>query len=134
MKNLSFDHVHYRSSNLEKSRHFYTHVMEGVELPPAELGGNLNLQCALGGVTLLFVLSTKDPIPEPVAASDRLGVYHIAFLVDNCDAATEYYVNRGAVVAIAPFNASPTIRASFLSAPDGMMVELKQIIHKPSDE
>lgn len=132
MKNLSFDHVHYRSSDLEKSRSFYTDVMGGIELPPLESGGNLNLQCVLGGVTLLFVLS-NEPIPQSIPASERLGVYHIAFLVDNCDAATEYYVKRGAEVAITPFNASRTIRASFLAAPDGMMVELKQIIHKPSD-
>jgi hypothetical protein len=101
--------------------------MEAIELPPLELGGNKNLQFTLGGATLLFVLSS-EPIPEPVPVSERLGVYHIAFLVDNCDAATEYYVKRGAEVAIAPLDASDSIRASFLAAPDGMMVELKQII------
>lgn len=128
MNNLSFDHVHYRSSNLDVSRKFYLEVMEATELPSLELGDNLNLQFALGGVTLLFVLSTEKPIPAPVPAGDRLGVYHIAFLVDDCDVATKYYVGRGAKVAIAPFDASDTIRASFLTAPDGMLVELKQII------
>ncbi len=127
MKNLSFDHVHYRSSDFECTIKFYVDIMEGIELPNEELGGNENLHIVLGGTTLLFALS-KEPIPEPVPADKRLGVYHIAFLVDDCKEATKYFNNRGAEVAIDPKPYSDTIIASFLAAPDGMMVELKQII------
>jgi len=127
MKNLSFDHVHYRSSNLDTSRKFYVEIMEAIELPTLELGGNPNLQFALGGVTLFFVLSA-EPVPPSEDPDKRLGAYHIAFLVENCEAATAYYVNRGAEVAHPPNKASDTIIASFLTAPDGMLVELKQII------
>jgi catechol 2,3-dioxygenase-like lactoylglutathione lyase family enzyme len=131
IKNLSFDHIHYRSSNLDITRKFYVDTMEGIELPPLQLGGNENVQIALGGVTLLFVLYPDDPIPEPVPAGERLGVYHIAFLVENCTEATEYYITQGATVAKAPFQpvpASVNLMVSFLEAPDGMWVELKQII------
>ena len=81
--------------------------------------------------------------------STRHGVYHIAILVDNCKDATDYfsslakevykeeaadpkspkYVADGTgynVVAIAPFDAGDNITASFLYAPDGMAIELKE--------
>jgi catechol 2,3-dioxygenase-like lactoylglutathione lyase family enzyme len=124
---ISIDHIHYRSSDFHQSRHFYVHIMGAVELSPVELVAKENLQFVLGGVTLLFAAAGDDPAP-PVPADERLGAYHIAFLVKDCDAATEYYRKRGAVVAQEPFMAASNIKASFLAAPDGMWVELKQIV------
>ena len=123
-KNLSIDHVHYRCSSFDKVQKFYVEIMEGVELPSEILGKKENMHIQLGGVTLLF----KEAKDETPMSSNILGAYHIAFLVQNCDDATDYYVSNGAKVAIDPTDYSPTIRASFLEAPDGMMVELKQII------
>jgi catechol 2,3-dioxygenase-like lactoylglutathione lyase family enzyme len=128
MTTLSLDHVHYRTSDFQKSRDFYVDIMGAIDLGLVELVGKPNLQLVLAGVTLFFALSDEDPPPTPVPAKERLGVYHIAFLVEDCFAATQYYRGRGAVVAIEPLMASKNIRASFLSAPDGMMVELKQIV------
>ena len=127
MTNLSFDHVHYRSSDFDKTRHFYIEVMGGIELSPDILLDKPNLHIELAGVTLLFAHAGDNP-PDPVPATERLGVYHIAFLVDDCDAATTYYEQKGAIVALQPFMASNNIKASFLSAPDGMWVELKEIL------
>jgi catechol-2,3-dioxygenase len=126
MKNLSFDHVHYRSSDLEISREFYIEKMEGIELPSEILAKNKNLHFVLGGVSLLFVESSDGTVPP----SPQLGVYHIAFLVDNCEEATNYYCDRGVTVDDDKKNlkVSDNIIASFINAPDGMMVELKQII------
>ncbi len=127
----SFDHVHYRSTDFVKTREFYVGVMGAIDLGTIDLilGGKAtpNLQLELGGVTLLFAPSDQDP-ESAVPATERLGVYHIAFLVADCRAATEYYEARGAVVAKQPAQVGDNIIASFLQAPDGMWVELKQII------
>jgi catechol 2,3-dioxygenase-like lactoylglutathione lyase family enzyme len=131
MTSLSFDHVHYRSSDFHKSRHFYVNVMGAIDLGTVELGGKPNLRFVLGGVTLLFAAADENAAP-PVPADKRLGVYHIAFLVGDGDAATEYYRKRGAEVKIKPFMAASDLKASFLSAPDGMLVELKQMISSPA--
>lgn len=127
MATLSFDHIHYRYSDPKVTTDFYVGVMGAIDLGPVELGGLPNMQFALGGATLLFA-GKGDKTVTPVPAAEKLGVYHIAFLVPNCDFATEYYRNKGAVVAIEPFNASGNIRASFLSAPDGMLLELKEVL------
>jgi catechol 2,3-dioxygenase-like lactoylglutathione lyase family enzyme len=128
MTNLSFDHIHYRYSDLKVTRDFYVGIMEAIDLGQVELAGKPNLQLELGGVTLFFADKADDPKPViPVSAEEKLGVYHITFLVADCDEATDYYHKRGATVAKPPFRASDNIRASFLSAPDGMLVELKEI-------
>ncbi|MFT5382963.1 MAG: catechol 2,3-dioxygenase-like lactoylglutathione lyase family enzyme, partial [Saprospiraceae bacterium] len=119
--NLSFDHVHYRSSDFDKTKNFYITIMGGIELNPEILLKKPNLQIELAGVTLLFAQAGDDHAP-PIPAKKRLGVYHIAFLVDDCDAATKYYRKKGAKVAIKPFMAAKNIKASFLYAPDGMWV------------
>jgi len=129
-KNLSFDHVHYRSSNFTETRNFYVNIMGGVELPNEELGGNENLHIELGGVTLLFILSSKPH--KAVSAIKRLGAYHIAFLVENLKKATAYYSKvKKAKIAIPQKRYSDTIIATFLQAPDGMLIELKQIKPRP---
>ena len=127
MPQLSFDHIHYRYTDIEKTRHFYVDIMGAIELDVVYLNEKPNLQFALGGTILLFAY-TDDPPETENTAKDRLGVYHIAYLVDDCQAATDYYENKGAEVAMCPFKANDQIMASFLQAPDGMWVELKQII------
>ena len=128
MKNPSFDHIHYRCTSFDEIRNFYVEIMGGIELPMIKLGGNDNMQIELGGVTLLFVEST-DVIP---ISPDTLGVYHIAFLVDDCRKATAYFTKiKKAKIAKPRKRYSDTIVASFLAAPDGMMVELKEIKPRP---
>jgi hypothetical protein len=84
-----------------------------------------DLELELGGVTLLFGPSDESP-DSAVPAGKRLGAWHITFLVADCDEAISYYADRGAEVAVPPLQASSNSKASFLSAPDGMWVELKE--------
>ena len=48
--------------NFDKTKIFYIDTMNGVLLPPEELGGKTHLHIALGGVSLLFALSS-EPFP-----------------------------------------------------------------------
>jgi catechol 2,3-dioxygenase-like lactoylglutathione lyase family enzyme len=126
MATLSFDHIHYRYSDQKAITDFYVDIMGAIDLGPVYLNKKPNLQFELGGATLLFAFEGEKPV-TPVTADEKLGVYHIAFLVPDCVAATAYYESRGAVVKTPPFKASENIKASFLYAPDGMLVELKEI-------
>lgn len=147
MKTFTFDHIHYKSQDFGETRKFYIDVMGATDLGDQVLGKegsrSPNLQLELAGATLLFAedssSSTKDteecgfPCNVP-PWSKRHGVYHIAILVDNCDEATAYFANRAKevygeekeIVALEPFFAGENIRASFLEAPDGMAIELKE--------
>lgn len=129
---IRLDHVHYRasSSDFSETRRFYVDIMEAEDLGTVDLGeaGNRqpNLVIQLGGMMLLFAQPAAESPESPEPNGIRLGAYHIAFLVKDCDKAFDYYVERGAPVAKQPFLAGDKIRAAFLSAPDGMTVELKE--------
>jgi catechol 2,3-dioxygenase-like lactoylglutathione lyase family enzyme len=61
MTSLRFDHVHYRSSDFDKTREFYVGIMGATDLGTIDLGPEghrqPNLQLELGGVTLQEVTS-----------------------------------------------------------------------------
>ena len=144
---LTLDHIHYKSQDFNETKKFYIKVMEATDLGLVDLGPKEsrkpNLQLKLAGTNLLFVqdesASTKptDECGFPCNVppwSKRHGVYHIALLVDNCKEATDYFSSRAKevygpeykAVAIEPFDAGDNITASFLYAPDGMAIELKE--------
>ncbi|HSV63284.1 MAG TPA: VOC family protein [Chthoniobacterales bacterium] len=136
---LSFDHVHYRtSSDFKEAIHFYVDILEAENLGLVRLGATEHLQLKLGGAILLFAPSTPAT-PQPAPGPDRLGIFHIAFLVKDCDAATNYYVDRNggnreivfqepALVPVEPPTPTSAYKVAFLKAPDGMLVELKQLV------
>ncbi|MDG1331464.1 MAG: hypothetical protein P8P74_03995 [Crocinitomicaceae bacterium] len=141
---FTFDHIHYKSQSFDSTKKFYIDVMGATDQGFVELGGKSNLQLELAGMTLLFVDDPKASttnteecgFPCNVPPWDtRHGVFHIAVLVDNCNDATEYFSNKAKevyddpelnIIALGPIMASDNIRASFLYAPDGMAVELKE--------
>lgn len=137
--NLSFDHVHYRTySDFEETIHFYVDIMEAENLGFVQIGPIRHLQFRLGGATLLFAPSTAAT-PQPAPGPDRLGAFHMAFLVEDCEAATNYYVERNGgnreivfkepeLFPVEPPTPTGSYKVAFLKAPDGMLVELKQLI------
>ncbi len=129
MPSLTFDHIHYRSSDFDKTRKFYVDILGATDKGTIDLGPEghrePNLHFELGGITLLFGPSDESP-DSAVPAGKRLGAWHIAFLVDDCDEAARYYADQGAVVVVPTFQADSNEKTTFLSAPDGMFVELKE--------
>lgn len=147
MINYAFDHIHYKTRSFDETRLFFIDVMGAIEQGILDLGPKgkrtPNLQLDFAGTTLFFVEDDKSseeatqecgfPCNVP-PWNARHGVYHIALLVDNCDEATAYFATRARevygpdknIVALEPFMAGDNIRASFLSGPDGMAIELKE--------
>ena len=146
---FTFDHIHYKSQSFDETKKFYVDLMGATDHGFTELGPEgkraPNLQLELAGITLFFAedsnASTKDteecgfPCNVPPWKT-RHGVYHIALSVENCDDATQYFSDRAIelygvdndIISLEPFMAGDGIRASFLKAPDGMAIELKEDI------
>ncbi len=121
---LAFDHVHYRCSDLEAARRFYCDVLGAEYLETVELAGRPVMRLRLGGIHLLFSPSGEEGNPEP--ADRRLGAYHIAFFVEDHDAAVAHFKSRGAKFVREGVMASPHLKVAFIEAPDGMQVEIMQ--------
>ncbi len=125
---LKFNHVHYRSSNLEATKTFYCGVLGGEFVGGKELSGRTHLHIKLGGQSLFFAPNPDENPREAESATERLGVYHIAFEVDDHDKAVAFYKERGAKFVSESLRPSPDLKVAFIEAPDGMQVELMEIL------
>lgn len=124
--NLTFHHVHYRASSFEAVRAFYCGVLEAEDLGLVTLAGAEHLRLRLAGQILNFAPDIPDRKDPAVPAGTRLGVYHIAFTVENLDDACRHYESKGAQFASDVLLPTDDLRVRFIQAPDGMQVELME--------
>ena len=123
---LVIDHAHLRCADLDAASEFYQRVLGAEFLKRTEHNGRVIITLRLGGI--YFCLS---PTPAGIALhaeenKNRLGVYHLAFLVPNLEAAVAECKRRGAQFVIENYLAAPTRKVAFMEAPDGMQVELME--------
>lgn len=123
---LAIDHAHFRCADLEAASEFYQRVLGAEFIKRTEHNGRVIITLQLGGVYLCL-----SPQPEGSALhleenKNRLGVYHLAFLVPNLDAAVAECKRRGAHFVAENYPAAPTRKVAFMEAPDGMQVELME--------
>ena len=123
---LTFHHIHYRSSNFDETRAFYCGALEAEDCGLVTLAGKEHLRLKLAGQILNFAPTEPGHSKPAEPASERLGVYHIAFMVDDLDQSIAYYESRGAKATTPVLEPTPDLRVQFLEAPDGMQVELMQ--------
>lgn len=126
--NLQFNHIHYRCSDFETTRTFYCNVLGSEDLGFVELAGREHLHLKLAGQSLFFAPNSPDNACEAVPASERLGAYHIAFAVDDHDTAVAHFKARGAQFVSEGLRPAPHLKVAFIAAPDGMQVELMEIL------
>lgn len=124
--NLTIDHAHFRCADLEAAAQFYQHVLGAEFIKRTEHNGRVIITLRLGGIHLC--LSPKPAATQLHAEENqnRLGVYHLAFLVPNLEAAVAECKQRGARFVLENYLAAPTRKVAFMEAPDGMQVELME--------
>lgn len=122
--NLAIDHAHLRCANLEAASDFYQHVLGATFLKRTEHNGRVIVTLQLGGIRFCLSPKPADLVLHAEENQKRLGVYHLAFLVPNLEAAVAECKQRGAQFVIENYLASPTRKVAFMEAPDGMQVEL----------
>lgn len=124
--NLAIDHAHFRCADLEAASAFYQNVLGAEFLKRTEHNGRVIITLRLGGIHLCL---TPKPAEAELRAEEnqkRLGVYHLAFLVPNLEAAVAECKQSGARFVLENYLAAPTRKVAFMEAPDGMQVELME--------
>lgn len=87
----------------------------------------LNLQDASGNVIELFQHDTPLPLEDNLMDFQRVGLKHIAFVVDNLEAVLEKALAHGAKI-IWPIAKGITVkRLAFIGDPDGIPIELVEL-------
>ena len=123
-----FHHIHFRASSFDEVRAFYCGVLEAEDLGLITLAGAEHLRLKLAGQILNFAPDVPDRVAPAVPATERLGIYHIAFTVENLDESCAYYESRGAEFVSDVLLPTDDLKVRFIQAPDGMHVELMEFL------
>jgi len=120
----TFDHVHYRVSDVEKTAAFFREHFGGREVKRFEARGLPIVSMIVGGQ--LLNVSPKRA-EEQVTADGRTvnyGVYHIALQVPDVEEAAAALKAHGVRLLLEPTAIAPAIKIAFAEGPDGIMVEI----------
>ncbi len=116
------DHIHLRSPDPDAAARWYQNILGAAPISRAQPGGKLRVVVDLGGLEL-FIEQVPPSTPHPPPAP-FVGIEHIAVRVTGFDAAVAGLREKGAVFAAEPSSPRPGIQIAFLSAPDGVLVEI----------
>jgi len=120
-----FHHVAVIATDYERSKRFYTEVL-GLrvvrETHRAARGSyKLDLELPSGDAVELF--SFPDPPARP-SRPEAAGLRHLAFAVDDLDAAVAALTGRGVAVEDVRVDETTGLRFTFFADPDGLPLEL----------
>ncbi|MCP5152584.1 MAG: VOC family protein [Ectothiorhodospiraceae bacterium] len=123
---LSFDHVHLVSTEPDAAAEWYVDKLDGRIVDRYEMRGAPQIFVAVGDATLIIRGQRTGE-----QAGDRQGlewgVDHFGFAVGgDFDAYCARLAAAGVAFTMQPTNVNPTTRIAFITAPDGVSIELLQ--------
>ncbi len=118
-----FDHVHFYCGNMKKAIAYFQNLFDGRVTSQAEFKGFIYVRMQVCGFTI--ALRGVDPRKEKqVAGTERRGLDHFGFKVDDLEKTLKDLVGKGARIIVKP-NVSPLgLNCAFIEGPEGSVVEL----------
>ena len=117
----TFHHIHLRCEDLEAAIDFYKSVLGGNITEKAGARGLTFVRMDVGGANIFLSPKFGDIDVESTSGNPRWGVYHLAFLVDDIDAAVEELQAKGAELEDLKPSGLPI---AFFKGPDNVQIEL----------
>lgn len=133
MKIEALDHIHIYSKDPESAATFYKQSF-GAEEAMRNVGatGGIRIFLSLGGLMLVigsfpFARSTSDASElDGNSHQHGMGLDHFGLRVEDLEAAVEELREQGVQILTEPVHDPSGISYAFITAPDGVIVELTQ--------
>lgn len=121
----SVHHIAIIAGDYDRSKQFYTEVLglEPIREVYREARNSWKLDLAVNGQYLIELFSFPDPPPRP-SRPEAMGLRHLAFSVENLDAAISSLNRKGVEVEPVRIDETTGKRFSFFQDPDGLPIEL----------
>jgi lactoylglutathione lyase len=124
----SFDHIHVRCSDLAASIAYYEKTFGAKEVARADAKGMPIITLEIGGERFCFSPKREGVDIDLKPGDPAWGLYQIGLKVDNLDTAMKELKERGAEISRGPLNPWEGLRVLFVSAPDGVEIEVMEYI------
>ena len=137
MSEFRLDHIHIFTDFPEETAHWFSDMFGGELLHSSQSDGRPRVDVKFGSV---FLYVSRPPPDSHAALTEqrrRRGVDHLAFAVEDVDAALAILAGKGARVLDKPETPRPGVRTAFVEGPEGIRVELMRrdpIDHVPNDK
>lgn len=124
----SVHHIAVIAGDYAKSKYFYTQVLELEIIREVyrEARDSYKLDLALNGHYILELFSFPEAPSRP-SRPEAQGLRHLAFSVDNLDAAIDELQAKGVLTEAIRIDPHTGKRFTFFSDPDGLPLELYEI-------
>ncbi|HEY5066966.1 MAG TPA: VOC family protein [Xanthobacteraceae bacterium] len=123
MANISWDHIHLRTTNPEGMAQWFEKML-GAEIMRSTQGGQPRIDLKLGGGNI-FIAPVKDGDGTNVAPSiPYRGLDHFGLSVSGIDAIAADLKAKGVEFTREPTTVRPGVRVCFIRAPEGVSIEL----------
>ena len=127
MATFTYDHIHLRSPNPEKTAQWYERMF-GAEVLRTMQQGKPRIDLKLGGANIFIAETTPEVNPAPTTPYQ--GLDHFGLSVSNIDAIAADLKAKGVEFTREPTTVRPGVRICFLRGPEGVSIELLDRNHK----
>jgi lactoylglutathione lyase len=118
-----YDHIHLRSPDPEATAQYYERMF-GAEVLHSTQEGKPRIDLKLGGVNIFIAPVAAGDGVNPPPMTPYQGLDHFGLRVNGIDAIVAELKAKGAVFTKEPTTVRPGVRVAFLSAPEGVSIEL----------
>jgi lactoylglutathione lyase len=123
MAKFTFDHVHIFSRDPEATAAFYERNL-GAEVIRSMQQGKPRIDLKLGGANIFILDVSQDPKAGAGPSHPHQGLDHFGFEVKEIDKVCAELKAKGVVFTRGPETVRPGVRIAFLTAPEGVSIEL----------
>jgi lactoylglutathione lyase len=123
MANITWDHVHLRTTNPEGMAQWFEKML-GAEVIRTMQQGKPRIDLKLGGAKIFIAPVASGDGTNPAPAIPYRGLDHFGLAVSGIDAIAAELKAKGVEFTREPTTVRPGVRVCFIRAPEGVSIEL----------
>ncbi len=122
---MKWDHVGIKTSDMEKSLHFYCNILGLERIEDLDIGGKPFI--FVGNDSILIEIEDGNPGDEQANPRTQTGLYHLAFIVEDVKGMVERLKSENVPIALEPLSTRPGRLVAFVEDPDGVFIQLIEL-------
>ena len=126
MTAYSYDHIHLRTPDPEKTARYYNKMFDARIIETPQAGGNTRIDLDLNGLTIFLAGAMAAGTEIQGQPDPHYGLDHFGLKVDDLDSAVTELKTRGAEFTSEPRTLPSGVKIVFIKAPDDVRIELLQ--------